>query len=169
MSRRRSFALAITAGALALVLAAQVSLAAGGGQKILQWNTMFGVPTTLLGALSQAPLRGINGPGAPWTVAEAHGELRADGRLKIEVEGLVVATTGANPAGSFRALVSCVTAAGTFDNILTTDTFPATVGPASAGGGNAEIETNVALPSPCIAPIVFVTSGGGSWFAATGN
>lgn len=56
---------------------------------------------------------------------------------------------------------------GTFANILT-DPFPATTGPASAGGGNAEIVADVALPQPCIAPIIFVTSGGGNWFAATG-
>ena len=35
--------------------------------------------------------------------------------------------------------------------------------------GNAEIDAKVALPSPCFAPIVFVTSGGGNWFAVTGR
>jgi hypothetical protein len=34
--------------------------------------------------------------------------------------------------------------------------------------GNSEIEDTVSLPEPCIAPIVFVTSPGGAWFAATG-
>jgi hypothetical protein len=56
---------------------------------------------------------------------------------------------------------------GSFQNILT-DPFPATTGLASAGGGNAKIEADLSLPSPCIAPIIFVTSAGGSWFAATG-
>jgi hypothetical protein len=46
---------------------------------------------------------------------------------------------------------------GTFANIPT-DPFPATTGPATSGGGNAEIDAVVTLPSPCIAPIVFVTS-----------
>jgi hypothetical protein len=35
--------------------------------------------------------------------------------------------------------------------------------------GDAEIGAKVTLPSPCFAPIVFVTSGGGAWFAATGR
>jgi hypothetical protein len=35
--------------------------------------------------------------------------------------------------------------------------------------GNAEIEATVNLPSPCFAPIVFVTSPTGSWFAVTGR
>ena len=72
-----------------------------------------------------------------------------------------------NPSPTFRGLVSCVNPDGTFTNVLT-DPFPATTGQASAGGGNSEIEADVTLPSTCIAPIVFVTSGTGSWFASTG-
>ena len=34
--------------------------------------------------------------------------------------------------------------------------------------GDARIRDVVDLPEPCIAPIVFVASGGGAWFAATG-
>jgi hypothetical protein len=140
------------------------------GPKILKFDTMVGVPAGLTGAQSLVPLRGINGGGIPWTVADASGELRANGHLKISVEGLVLAAganAGSNPSATFRGLVSCVNSDGTFTNILT-DPFPATTGPASAGGGNAEIEADVALPHPCIAPIIFVTSGTGSWFAATG-
>ena len=37
------------------------------------------------------------------------------------------------------------------------------------GGGNASIEAHANLPHPCIAPIVFVASPGGAWFAATDN
>ena len=171
MSRRRYFSVALLIGALALLLAVQVSLAAGRGSKILEFDTMVGVPAGLTGAQSQAPLRGINGGGIPWTLAEAHGELRTDGRLEIEVEGLVLASgasAGSNPLATFRGLVSCVTSTGAFQNMLT-DPFLATTGPASQGGGNSEIEATVTLPSPCIAPIVFVTSATGSWFASTGN
>jgi hypothetical protein len=35
--------------------------------------------------------------------------------------------------------------------------------------GNAKVEAQLTLPQPCIAPIVFVTSAGGAWFAATGG
>jgi hypothetical protein len=87
--------------------------------------------------------------------------------LEIEVQGLVLATTGSNPAAIFRGLVSCITSTGAIQNFLT-DPFPATTGLASAGGGNARIEANLTLPQPCIAPIIFVTNNGGSWFAATG-
>jgi hypothetical protein len=45
---------------------------------------------------------------------------------------------------------------------VSTDPFPATT------TGDSKIEATVSLPSPCFAPIVFVTSPGGSWFAVTG-
>ena len=147
-----------------------VSTAAAKGPKILKFDTMVGVPTNLTGAQSQGPLRGINGGGIPWTLTDASGELRANGHLEISVEGLVLAAganAGSNPIAFFRGMVSCVTSTGAFVNVQT-DPFPATTGPASAGGGNAEIVADLVLPQPCIAPIVFVTSPTGSWFAATG-
>ncbi|HLO33049.1 MAG TPA: hypothetical protein VK249_28140 [Anaerolineales bacterium] len=156
---------------LSAFFAGSVSTASARASKILAFDTMVGVPQALTGTQSQIPLRGISGGGLPWTLASAKGQLTAGGHLKIEVEGLVLAAganAGSNPITSFRAIVSCVKSDGTFQNILT-DAFPATTGPASAGGGNADIETNVSLPQPCIAPIIFVTNPNGSWFAATGS
>ena len=140
------------------------------GPKILKFDTMVGVPAGLTGTQSQIPLRGISGGGIPWAVADASGELRANGHLEISVQGLVLAAganAGTNPVGVFRGLVSCLNSDGTVTNVPT-GPFTATTGPASAGGGNAEIEADVALPQPCIAPIIFVTNNNGDWFAATG-
>jgi len=152
---------------LSTFFAGSVSTATAKGPKVLKFNSMVGVPAGLTGSLSEVPLRGIRGGGVPWIIGEASGELRANGHLEITVQGLVLATTGSNPSAVFRGLVSCVRSDGSFENILT-DPFPATTGPASAGGGNATIVADLSLPSPCIAPIIFVTSAGGSWFAATG-
>jgi len=155
---------------LSTFFAGSVVTAAAKGPKILKFDTMVGVPAGLTGAQSQGPLRGLNGGGIPWTLEDASGELRANGHLQISVQGLVLAAganAGSNPIANFRGLVSCVKSDGTFANIQT-DLFPATTGPASAGGGNAEIEADLVLPQPCIAPIIFVTSPTGSWFAATG-
>jgi len=170
MNFRRLSLLALGA-IVALLVASQALAATPNGPKLLKWDVMVGVPAGLTGAQSQLPLRGLSGGGIPWVLSSGEGSLSATGKLHIEVEGLVLASgasAGTNPINMFRGLVSCVTGTGTFDNILT-DPFPATTGPASAGGGNAEIDAVVTLPSPCIAPIVFVTSPGGSWFAATGN
>ena len=167
--------LAVTVAAVlvlsALLLGGQVSPAQADSPVILRFGSMAGIPAGLTGTQSQIPLRGINGGGLPWMLTSANGYLKMNGQLKIEVEGLVLAAganAGSNPVASFRGLVSCVKNDGTFENILT-DSFPATIGPASNGGGNADIETTVSLPQPCIAPIVFVTSPGGAWFAATGR
>ena len=155
---------------LSMLFGGAVSSASANGPKVLEFDSMVGVPAGLTGAQSQVPLRGINGGGIPWAIGDAEGELKANGHLEISVQGLVLAAgtnAGSNPITTFRALVSCITSTGAVQNILT-DPFPATTGPASAGGGNADIETDVVLPQPCIAPIIFVTSPGGSWFASTG-
>ena len=163
----------VTLSALLFVsalFAGSVSTATAKGPKLMKFDAMVGVPAGLTGVQSQIPLRGINGGGIAWTIGEASGQLRANGHLEITVQGLVLAAganAGSNPSAVFRAIVSCVRSDGSFENILT-DAFPATTGPASAGGGNATIVTDVVLPQPCIAPIIFVTSNTGSWFAATG-
>jgi hypothetical protein len=163
--------LAVVAGTiLALALAAPVALA-GRPHSILDFDTMVGVTSGLTSAQSNVPLRGLSGGGIPWMLTRAKGSLSSNGALKIEVEGLVLASganAGTNPINAFEGLVSCVNADGSFSKI-STGPFTATTGAASAGGGDADIEATVSLPSPCIAPIVFVTSSGGSWFAATGN
>ncbi len=137
--------------------------------KILEFDSMVGVPQALTG--TQSPIRGVNGGGLPWAIGAAHGEITAAGHLEIEVRGLVLAAgmnSGRNPIASFRGLVSCLRNDGTVANVLT-EPFPATQGFAAEGGGNADIEADLALPDPCLAPIIFVTSPGGAWFAVTGR
>ncbi len=144
------------------------AVAEAGVPKILEWDTMAGLPQAFTGA--QNPIRGINGGGLPWAIGPTEGELKADGKLEIKVQGLVFAAgpnTGANTVPSFKAIVSCLDGNGGVANV-TSDAFPVTVGAASDGGGNAKIEAKLTLPQPCIAPIVFVASPGGAWFAATG-
>ena len=138
--------------------------------KILEFNTMAGVVRPFTGATNA--IRGVPGGGIPWTLTEARGELRTDGRIEVRVRGLVLAEgprAGTNPITAFKAIVSCLTATTDATGNLvvatvnrSTNTFPATA------SGDSEIEDMVSLPAPCIAPIVFVTSPTGAWFAATG-
>src|ERR1051325_203750 len=107
---------------LSTFFAGSISTVAAKEPKILEFDTMVGVPSTLTGAQSQGPLRGINGGGIPWTLTSAMGELKASGKLEVQVRGLVLAAganAGSNPIASFRAIVSCVTSDGTFQNIQT--------------------------------------------------
>lgn len=141
--------------------------------KILEFGTMIGVPRPYTGTTNA--IRGVPGGGLPWVVASAEGELSANGRLEITVLGLVLdpndpaviasGRAGINPSPTFKAIVSCLSkdAAGNPTTVnVSTGLFPAD------SAGNSHIEETLTLPQPCIAPIIFVTSGGGSWFAATG-
>jgi hypothetical protein len=150
---------------LALSLVGQATAGSDDSQ-VLEFKTMAPVVSPFTGSAN--PIRGINGGGVPWLLASAKGELKADGRLEIKVEGLVITATGVNPIPAFRGVVNCLTPASPTTGVnLVTDPAPATT------AGDATIEGNLALPTPCIAPIVFVTNGTGpapgAWFATTGT
>jgi hypothetical protein len=165
-------------GAAGLVIAAAVQGAAAsdgpGPATVLKFSAMAPVTGPYVGAANA--IRGVPGGGLPWELTAASGSLKRDGHLLVKVRGLVLARQapvppalqGTNPFTSFRALVSCQSiGAGntaTVTNISTGD-FPAD--PA----GNSKIDANVSLPSPCFAPIVFVTgpTGTAAWFAVTGG
>jgi hypothetical protein len=115
-------------------------------------------------------------------LTSGRGELSSSGHLEVSVTGLVLdpndptvisrGLAGTNPFDHFEAIVSCrsvdSTGAPSVVNLITS-LFPATTGSAVNGGGNAKMEAKVNLPHPCIAPIVFVASPAGAWFASTGN
>ena len=155
---------------LAVGLIVQASGASSRGQKVLEFDTMVGVSGPFVG--SSNPIRGVNGGGLPWQIAEGRGELAADGRLDVEVQGLVLlngapvppALRGTNPVSSFRAIVSCLTVVSGSPTAtsVATGPFPATA------TGDSEIEATVTLPSPCFAPIIFVGPSATTWFAVTG-
>jgi hypothetical protein len=140
--------------------------------------TLHGVPRPFTGAANA--VRGVAGAGLPWVVAQGRATLRADGTLEAEVEGLVFdptdaaviarGTGGTNPLPQAMAIVSCLTvqdgAAATVN--VSSAPVPFTTGAATAGGGNATIEERLTLPSPCLAPVVFVSATNGTWLAVAG-
>ena len=148
---------------------------------ILDFHTMVGVNGLFLG--DSNPIRGVNGGGRPWVLEDAQGRLKDNGKLEVEVQGLVIPATDAlpsfcngiacNPAPFFKAVVSCLTVENGFvveDNIITENGSEVMIGDPKAG--NAKIEAMLDLPKPCIAPIIFITNDKElkeiSWFAITG-
>jgi hypothetical protein len=148
-------------------LGVALAAAAGGDSaKVLKFERMAPVVAPFTGATN--PIRGVNGGGVPWSIESGTGYLRADGRLHIEVQGLIIPARGDNPVDFFRAVVNCLTPDAPTEGVsLATDPVPAT------DSGDATIDAMVDLPATCIAPIVFVTNGTGSppgaWFATTGT
>jgi hypothetical protein len=148
MTRTIRLALALTL-LLALTLGA-VANAAAGGQKLFD-STMAGLTTP------GQVIDGVTAAGAPWSIESGKATLFANGRLHVEVEGLIVIALRRNPAATGKAVVSC-------NGVVAATTTTVPFSPA----GDAEVDAIVDLPSPCFGPSVFFTSAGGSWFAVTG-
>jgi len=149
----RALRLALATALLVALAAGTIGTAAASGRKVFD-SSMAAIP-------SGAPtLFGVAGGGVAWVIEEGHATLTANGRLHVEVVGLVLASSHTNPVGSGRAIVTCsgVVAASTAAVPFSTS-------------GDAEVDATVALPSPCFAPAVLfagVTANGDRWFAATG-
>jgi hypothetical protein len=134
---------------LALTLNAATTVTAG-GRKVLD-SSMAGLPVAGTG------LFGLTGGGLPWVIDEGRVQLFADGRLHVEVEGLVLATTGTNPVTSGKAILTCAGAP-----VAETGTVP------FSPTGDATIDAVIELPGLCQGPAVFFTNATGRWFAVTG-
>jgi hypothetical protein len=175
--RKISWLLAAVGGAALVSAAAVQGVAASAGPgpaTVLKFSTMTPVTGPYVGTAN--PVRGVAGGGLPWILTAGTGSLKRDGHLMVRVRGLVLARQasvppalqGTNPFPDFRALVSCqsIGAGNTaaITNISTGDF-------AANAAGDSTINTQVSLPKPCIAPIVFVTgpTGTDAWFAVTGN
>jgi hypothetical protein len=145
-----------------------------GPSTVLKFSTMAPVTEPFVGTAN--PVRGVAGGGLPWVLTAASGSLKRDGHLTVTVRGLVLASQapvppklqGINPFPDFRALVSCQSiGAGTTATVVNVSTGDFKADP----HGDSNIHATVSLPSPCIAPIVFVTgpTGVDVWFAVTGS
>jgi hypothetical protein len=163
----------VATAAAATLLVPSLGLGSGDGRKVLEARVLAAVVPPYTGAAN--PIRGVPGAGAPWVIGDSEADLRSDGRLEIEVNGLVLAPSvpvvgGTNPIPNFDAVVSCqtiVNGAAAVSNVRT-ETFPANT------AGDAQFEGSVDLPTPCFAPIVFVAIPGANggpdrWLAVTGR
>jgi hypothetical protein len=151
-----------------------VSTASADESKVLEFNTMIGVPRPYTGATNA--IRGVPGGGLPWVIQFGKGKLSPNGEVDVVVKGLVFDPNdqavidrgigGTNTIPNFKVVVSCLSkdTEGNASTVnVSTGLFPADL------AGDARIKDTIALPNPCIAPILFVTSPGGAWFASTGH
>jgi hypothetical protein len=138
---------------------------------LLDFHEMAPVTSPFVGTAN--PIRGVAGGALPWALGHADGTLRSDGALEVSVFGLVLANDpsvpegqrNTNPNSSFVAIVSCQSVVGGAPKEVNVTTPPAPATPA----GDARIQATVQLPTPCLAPVVFVAGTNGAWFAMTGR
>ena len=150
----RTLRLILSLAALAALVLGSVASTTAGGAKVLDAR-MAGIP-------SGAPtLHGLTGGGVAWSIEEGRTMLFSDGRLHVEVQGLVVAASGVNPIATGRAVLTCSSVAAARSPIV----------PFSPAG-DAEVNTVLDLPPTCLAPAVFfvgiTATGAERWFAVTG-
>lgn len=137
------------------------------GRTIFEFDRLTTVVSPFTGTAN--PIRGIAGGGTPWQIASAHAELKSNGEIEVNVRGLTLVSSGANPVANFAVILSCQSrdAAGAPTVVnLVAGTTPATT------TGDAHFEGTVTPPSPCIAPIVFVAAPAAAnaarWLAISG-
>lgn len=138
---------------------------------IIKFDTMYAVDGPFVGGTE---IRNVLGDELPWVIKSAKGFLSTNGKLEISVKGLVFSNDpivppekrGTNDEAEFRALVSCITETDDGKISMTkimSNGFPATT------TGNAEIKTQLTLPTACVAPVIFIMAGSeDKWFAVTG-
>jgi hypothetical protein len=168
---RKTLVLVLGLAVLAALAVPALGLGGGDGRKVLDANVLAPVTEPYTGAAN--PIRGVPGGGLPWELKSGDANLRADGQLHVKVRGLVLARRAPVPANlqgtipftQLGAIVSCQTTTNGTATVTNVSTKLFDVTPR----GDGHLDTSVALPSPCFAPIVFVTAPTGAWFAITGR
>ena len=155
MARSLRFAIA-TALVAGLVLGTGTAFAAKGGHNKVLDADMVGL------AVPRTVIAGVTGAGHAWAIEEGNAKLFSDGRVLVNVEGLVLTPEGTNPVGSGKGVVSCNGGA------TPADIVSSAVVPLSVPDGDAHVNQWLTLPSPCLNPVIFFTSAGGGWFATSG-
>jgi len=128
------------------------------------------------GIVSNAPVlnvvRGIPPGGFPWVIKRLRADVRADGRVHVDVRGLILAggnVIGTNGGQRVLAMLFCGApgAGGSLGNATAHSSDPAGV----LLNANGDVEIDDVLtptpPSPCDSPaLLIVTPGTHHWFAA---
>ncbi len=127
----------------------------------------IGFLSPIVGSNPGVTIAGVKSGGAPWVVSHRFAVLNDEGRLRVELRGLILPSVGTpGPVTAVAASVVCGDAvAATTDSVLL------------SVDGNAEIHAKLQVPSPCLGTIVLIRAAAfngtplpapGPWIAATG-
>ena len=154
MSRMLRIGTALSLLAVLTIGAGTVAADAGGNNKVFDEN-MIGLPQP------GVVVAGVTGAGHAWAIEHGNAKIFADGRVLVNVEGLVLTPEGTNPVTTGRAVVSCNGGATAADIVMSD------IVPFSVPDGDAHVNQRLTLPDPCANPVVFFTNATGRWFAVT--
>jgi hypothetical protein len=113
--------------------------------------------------LSDPTIHGVARGGVPWQIDTGQARLRRDGRLTVDIRGLVIPGNGTpGPVTTVSASLYC--GADSSAAVATTDPVPL------SREGDAAIAASVSLPAKCLAPIVLINpnNNAAAYIAATG-
>jgi hypothetical protein len=115
-------------------------------------NSVF--ESALVGSVPNTTIGGVTAGGVPWVVASSDATLSADGRLHVDVSGLLIANVTGVPANLVGTVgpVQMVGASLACGGAVTASSDGA---PLSARG-NAQIDATLTLPATCMSPTVLV-------------
>src|SRR5450432_1550105 len=122
--------------------------------------------SSVVGSAPGLVFGGISSGGVPWVVTQGQASVSSNGRVTVQVQGLLLAATGATPVAMVGATLVCGGAA-------VPEAVAVTPSPLSSLG-NAEISQDVTLPAACFGPVVLVrvfnptTTQLSAFIAATG-
>ncbi len=129
-----------------------------------------GVPVlseTLAPSMPEDPsIDGVAAGKVPWMLTKGSVRLKADGKMMLEVEGLVIPETGkTGPVKTVSASLYCASASGSSEAVATTQAVPL-----SAAGDARIFSKSLKIPSTCLAPVVLLHPNGQmeAYIAASG-
>ena len=121
--------------------------------------------------LNDPMIHGVGPGGLPWAIKHGTVRLNADGRLRVDIHGLVIPivhTVGGMtfPAGTPRPVTAVQAelfcAPDSSGAVATTAAVPI------SDRGDARIEARISLPATCLAPEVLVGPSASAYIAAPG-
>lgn len=115
-----------------------------------------GFESGVVGSMPNTTVGGIASGGLPW-VAVGETSISGDGRLRFEVSGLLIADATGVPAnlvgtvGPITMVAASLVCGGSGGSVVATSD-----GTSLSAAGIAELNTTIALPATCMAPVVLI-------------
>jgi hypothetical protein len=141
-------------------------------------NNNSSLGSSVIGSATGLTIGGITSAGAPWVVSRGQASVSGNGRIRVEVRGLLLGADPSLPPGVAGTtgpvtMVGATLVCGGAGGAVVPEAVAVTPSPLSLAG-NARIDQDVTLPAACFGPVVLVrifnttSTALGSFIAATG-